>query len=117
MFSWCGVVFIGGVFGFGNFISGVWWFYISMYVYGEMVVLFVGGVFVLFLLYLLLYLVFLVGLWLFCVGYVWYCCVFDLWLFLLIWYGVFVFVSVWVFGEWLCGIVFIGFLWFGSGYL
>ena len=33
--SWRSAALTGGAFGFGNFITGIWWLYISMHVYGR----------------------------------------------------------------------------------
>ena len=47
-----GALATGWAFGFGNFVTGVYWVYISMYVYGGMPAPLAGGALVLFALYL-----------------------------------------------------------------
>jgi len=46
--SWKSAALTGGAFGFGNFITGIWWLYISMHVYGEMAAPIAGAALVLF---------------------------------------------------------------------
>ncbi|WP_069353145.1 apolipoprotein N-acyltransferase [Burkholderia cenocepacia] len=114
--SWRGAALTGGAFGFGNFISGVWWLYISMHVYGEMAAPLAGGALVLFSLYLSLYPAFSAGLWSFCAGHAWHRRAPDPRPFSPTWHGAFAFASAWALGEWLRGTVFTGFPWLGSGY-
>ncbi|MEC4601142.1 apolipoprotein N-acyltransferase, partial [Burkholderia vietnamiensis] len=114
--SWRGAALTGGAFGFGNFISGIWWLYISMHVYGEMAAPLAGGALVLFALYLSLYPAFSAALWSFCAGHAWHRRAPDPRPFAPTWHGAFAFASAWALGEWLRGTVFTGFPWLASGY-
>ncbi|HDR9054654.1 TPA: apolipoprotein N-acyltransferase [Burkholderia vietnamiensis] len=114
--SWRGAALTGGAFGFGNFISGIWWLYISMHVYGEMAAPLAGGALVLFALYLSLYPAFSAALWSFCAGHAWHRRAPEPRPFAPTWHGAFAFASAWALGEWLRGTVFTGFPWLASGY-
>ncbi|KAF1005257.1 MAG: apolipoprotein N-acyltransferase [Burkholderia sp.] len=100
----------GAAFGCGNFLSGIWWLYISMHVYGEMVAWIAGGALVLFCLYLGVYPALSALLWALAsgrhAGRAFVPC----------WHGTFVFASAWALGEWARGTVFTGFPWLASGY-
>ncbi|HDR9703852.1 TPA: apolipoprotein N-acyltransferase, partial [Burkholderia aenigmatica] len=114
--SWRSAALTGGAFGFGNFITGIWWLYISMHVYGEMAAPLAGGALVLFSLYLSLYPAFSAGLWSFCAGHAWHRRTRDPRPFSPTWHGAFAFASAWALGEWLRGTVLTGFPWLASGY-
>jgi apolipoprotein N-acyltransferase len=113
--SWKSAALTGGVFGFGNFVTGVWWLYVSMHDYGGMAAPLAGAALVLFSLYLALYPALAAGLWSLCVGHA------DngrsrVRPFALTWRGAFAFASAWALAEWLRGTVFTGFPWLASGY-
>ncbi|WP_179403542.1 apolipoprotein N-acyltransferase [Burkholderia guangdongensis] len=114
--SWRSAAATGGAFGFGNFITGIWWLFISMHVYGEMAAPLAGAALVLFALYLSLYPAFSAGLWSFCAGHAWHRREPDPRPFTPTWHGAFAFASAWALGEWLRGTVFTGFPWLASGY-
>jgi apolipoprotein N-acyltransferase len=114
--TWRGAALTGGAFGFGNFITGIWWLYISMHVYGEMAAPIAGGALVLFALYLSLYPAFSAALWSFCAGHAWQRREPDPRPFAPSWHGAFAFAGAWALGEWLRGTVFTGFPWLASGY-
>lgn len=114
--SWKHAAATGGAFGFGNFISGIWWLYISMHVYGEMAAPLAGGALVLFCLYLSIYPAFSAGLWSFCAGHARNGKAADPRPFSPTWHGAFAFASAWAVGEWLRGTVLTGFPWLASGY-
>ncbi|CAG9169904.1 Apolipoprotein N-acyltransferase [Cupriavidus pampae] len=102
----------GYAFGMGWFLSGIWWLYISMHVYGEMPAWMAAPAVVLFAAYL--------SLWPALAGAVWY------WLTrsrpaasataLAGVFGAILFGAAWGLSEWLRGVVFTGFPWLGSGY-
>ncbi len=100
----------GAAFGFGNFLTGIWWLYISMHVYGEMAAWIAGGALVLFCLYLCLYPALSALLWAFASGRR------AGRAFVPSWHGAFAFASAWALGEWARGTVFTGFPWLASGY-
>ncbi|AIO68116.1 apolipoprotein N-acyltransferase [Burkholderia oklahomensis] len=114
--SWKHAAATGGAFGFGNFITGIWWLYISMHVYGEMAAPLAGGALVLFCLFLSIYPAFSAGLWSFCAGHAQNGRAADPRPFPPTWHGAFAFASAWAVGEWLRGTVFTGFPWLASGY-
>lgn len=106
-----GALLTGGAFGFGNFVSGIWWLYVSMHFYGYMPAPMASAALVLFSLYLALYPAISAGLWYACCaprnqqaarlpG----------------WRASLAFASAWALGEWLRGTVFTGFPWLASGY-
>jgi apolipoprotein N-acyltransferase len=92
-----------GAFGFGNYVSGVWWLYVSMHDYGGMAAPLAGAAVVLFTLYLAIYPALAGALWYRLAGGIG-------------WRSSFVFAAAWTLGEWLRGLVFTGFPWLGSGY-
>jgi apolipoprotein N-acyltransferase len=92
-----------GAFGFGNYVSGVWWLYVSMHDYGGMAAPLAGAAVVLFTLYLAIYPAL--------AGAVWYRIAGGIG-----WRSSFVFAAAWTLGEWLRGLVFTGFPWLASGY-
>ncbi|KVD36689.1 apolipoprotein N-acyltransferase [Burkholderia ubonensis] len=114
--SWKSAALTGGAFGFGNFISGIWWLFISMHVYGEMAAPLAGAALLLFSLFLSLYPAFSAGLWSFCAGHAWHRREPDPRPFSPTWHGAFAFASAWALGEWLRGTLFTGFPWLASGY-
>ena len=102
----------GGAFGFGNFVTGVWWLYVSMHHYGGMAPALAAAAVLLFTSYLALYPAL--------AGYAWHWCCnrvrqrpvghFQRW------FSGLTFASAWALGEWLRGLVFTGFPWLASGY-
>ncbi|MGX0618671.1 apolipoprotein N-acyltransferase [Cupriavidus metallidurans] len=92
-------------FGLGWFLSGIWWLFISMHVYGEMPSWMAGLAVVLFAGYL--------SIWPALAGAAWH------WLTQRGRNGVLpalAFGATWALSEWLRGVVFTGFPWLGSGY-
>ncbi|WP_133647448.1 apolipoprotein N-acyltransferase [Paraburkholderia flava] len=113
--GWRSAALTGGAFGFGNFVTGVWWLYVSMHVYGGMSALLAGAAVALFSLYLAVYPAFAAGIWSFCAGHARNGALDDR-PFSPTWHGAFAFASAWALGEWLRGTVFTGFPWLASGY-
>lgn len=113
--GWKSAALTGGAFGFGNFVTGVWWLYVSMHDYGGMAAPLALAALVLFSLYLALYPAFSAGLWSFCAGHAGNGKR-DARPFAPTWHGAFAFASAWTLGEWLRGTVFTGFPWLASGY-
>ncbi|RZT43084.1 apolipoprotein N-acyltransferase [Cupriavidus agavae] len=92
-------------FGLGWFLSGIWWLYISMHVYGEMPAWMAALAVVLFAGYLSIWPALAAGTW--------------HWLTARHRNGVLTalaFGAAWALSEWLRGVVFTGFPWLGSGY-
>ncbi|MCG5072841.1 apolipoprotein N-acyltransferase [Paraburkholderia tagetis] len=117
--GWKSALFTGWAFGFGNFVSGVWWLYVSMHVYGGMPAVLAGTALVLFSLYLGLYPALAALVWSFCAGHASNGLdrsKADRLPFSPTWHGVFAFASAWALGEWARGYVFTGFPWLSSGY-
>jgi apolipoprotein N-acyltransferase len=113
--GWKSAALVGGAFGFGNFVTGIWWLYVSMHDYGGMAAPLAGAALVLFSLYLALYPAIAAGLWSICAGHA----ADDRRAprpFPPTWHGAFAFASAWALGEWLRGTVFTGFPWLASGY-
>jgi apolipoprotein N-acyltransferase len=104
-----GAALTGGAFGFGNFVTGVWWLYVSMHFYGEMPALIAGAALVLFSLYLAIYPALSAAIWYVCTAR-------SRAPFQPSWHASFAFASAWAVGEWLRGMVFTGFPWLASGY-
>jgi apolipoprotein N-acyltransferase len=113
--SWQSAALTGGAFGFGNFVTGVWWLYVSMHNYGGMAAPLAGAALALFSVYLALYPAFSAGLWSFCAGHARSAQASEP-PFSPTWHGAFAFASAWALGEWLRGTVFTGFPWLASGY-
>ncbi|MFM0338320.1 apolipoprotein N-acyltransferase [Paraburkholderia fungorum] len=114
--GWKSATLTGGAFGFGNFVSGVWWLYVSMHDYGGMAAPLAGAAVVLFSLYLALYPALAAGVWSFCAGHARNGALDDDQPFSPTWHGALAFASAWAIGEWLRGTVFTGFPWLASGY-
>jgi len=113
--GWKSAALTGFAFGFGNFVTGIWWLYVSMHDYGGMAAPLAGAAVVLFSMYLALYPAFAAGLWSFCARHAGTCKGNDTPL-SPTWYGAFSFATAWALGEWLRGTVFTGFPWLASGY-
>ncbi|MFM0735750.1 apolipoprotein N-acyltransferase [Paraburkholderia xenovorans] len=114
--SWKSAALTGGAFGFGNFVTGVWWLYVSMHDYGGMAAPLAGAAVVLFSLYLAIYPALAAGVWSFCAGHARNGAFDDNTPFSPTWHGALAFASAWALGEWLRGFVFTGFPWLASGY-
>jgi apolipoprotein N-acyltransferase len=114
--GWKSAALTGGAFGFGNFVTGVWWLYISMHDYGGMAAPLAGAAVVLFSLYLAVYPALAAGVWSFCAGHARNGAAADDTPFSPTWHGALAFASAWAIGEWLRGTVFTGFPWLASGY-
>ncbi|WP_153074578.1 apolipoprotein N-acyltransferase [Paraburkholderia bonniea] len=113
--SWKSAALTGAAFGFGNFVTGVWWLYVSMHFFGGMAAPLAGAALVLFSLYLALYPALAAALWSFCAGHARQRAD-DTQPFAPTWHGSFAFASAWAIGEWLRGTMFTGFPWLASGY-
>jgi apolipoprotein N-acyltransferase len=113
--GWKSAALTGGAFGFGNFVTGVWWLYVSMHFYGGMAAPLAGAALVLFSLYLALYPALAAGVWSFCAGHASNGKLSDQ-PFSPTWHGAFAFASAWAIAEWLRGTVFTGFPWLATGY-
>ncbi|WNC90352.1 apolipoprotein N-acyltransferase [Paraburkholderia sp. FT54] len=114
--GWKSAALTGGAFGFGNFVTGVWWLYVSMHFYGGMAAPLAGAAVVLFSLYLAVYPALAAGIWSFCAGHARNGAAVDDTPFSPTWHGALAFASAWAIGEWLRGTVFTGFPWLASGY-
>ncbi|ACD17725.1 apolipoprotein N-acyltransferase [Paraburkholderia phytofirmans] len=115
--GWKSAALTGGAFGFGNFVTGVWWLYVSMHFYGGMAAPLAGAAVVLFSLYLAIYPALAAGVWSFCAGHARNgAAMDDDTPFSPTWHGALAFASAWAIGEWLRGTVFTGFPWLASGY-
>jgi len=113
--GWKSAALTGGAFGFGNFVTGVWWLYVSMHDYGGMAPPLAAAALVLFSLYLAVYPALAAGVWSFCAGHAQNGALDDK-PFSPMWHGAFAFASAWAVSEWLRGYVFTGFPWLASGY-
>ncbi|CAB3783674.1 Apolipoprotein N-acyltransferase [Paraburkholderia ultramafica] len=113
--SWKSAALTGGAFGFGNFVTGVWWLYVSMHDYGGMAAPLAGAAVALFSLYLAVYPALSAAIWSFCAGHARNGAADDQ-PFSPTWHGALAFASAWAIGEWLRGTVFTGFPWLASGY-
>ncbi|QSN61705.1 apolipoprotein N-acyltransferase [Caballeronia sp. M1242] len=122
--GWKSAAATGWAFGFGNFVTGVWWLYVSMHDYGGMAAPLAAAAVALFSLYLAVYPALSSLVWSLVAGrarfgdedavtareidasprYA------------PTWHGAFAFASAWALGEWLRGLVFTGFPWLASGY-
>ncbi|WP_233832040.1 apolipoprotein N-acyltransferase [Paraburkholderia sp. ZP32-5] len=114
--GWKSAALTGGAFGFGNFVTGVWWLYVSMHFYGGMPAPLAGAALALFSLYLAVYPALAAGVWSFCAGHARNGAADDRRPFSPTWHGALAFASAWAIGEWLRGTVFTGFPWLASGY-
>ncbi|MGF6773050.1 apolipoprotein N-acyltransferase [Paraburkholderia sp. GAS199] len=114
--SWKSAALTGGAFGFGNYVTGVWWLYVSMHDYGGMAAPLAGAAVVLFSLYLAIYPALAAGVWSFCAGHARNGARDADPPFSPTWHGALAFASAWAIGEWLRGYVFTGFPWLASGY-
>ena len=104
-----------GAFGFGNFVTGVWWLYVSMHDYGGLAAPLAWGAVALFSLYLAIY----PGL----AGALWYRAAGTLGSLSgshigtrTGWRSSVTFAAAWTIGEWLRGLMLTGFPWLSSGY-
>ena len=120
--GWKGAALTGWAFGFGNFVTGVWWLYVSMHDYGGMAAPLAAAAVVLFSMYIAIYPALAGVVWSFCAGRARYedngsiVPAADEPRFVPTWHGAFAFASAWALGEWLRGLVFTGFPWLSSGY-
>jgi apolipoprotein N-acyltransferase len=114
--GWKSAALTGGAFGFGNYVTGVWWLYVSMHDYGGMAAPLAGAALVLFSLYLAVYPALAAGVWSFCAGHARNGASESDQPFSPTWHGALAFASAWAIGEWLRGTVFTGFPWLASGY-
>ncbi|MGV7241683.1 apolipoprotein N-acyltransferase [Caballeronia sp. M23-90] len=120
--GWKGAALTGWAFGFGNFVTGVWWLYVSMHDFGGMAAPLAAAAVVLFSMYIAIYPALAGVLWSFCAGRARYeengsvIPAADEPRFVPTWHGAFAFASAWALGEWLRGLVFTGFPWLSSGY-
>jgi apolipoprotein N-acyltransferase len=113
--GWKSAALTGFAFGFGNYVTGIWWLYVSMHDYGGMPAPLAGAALVLFSMYLAVYPALAAGVWSFCAGHARNGKLDDT-PFAPTWHGAFAFASAWAIGEWLRGTVFTGFPWLASGY-
>ncbi|SAL37404.1 apolipoprotein N-acyltransferase [Caballeronia sordidicola] len=120
--GWKGAALTGWAFGFGNFVTGVWWLYVSMHDYGGMAAPLAAAAVVLFSMYIAIYPALAGIVWSFCAGRARYedngsvVPAAGEPRFVPTWHGAFAFASAWALGEWLRGLVFTGFPWLASGY-
>ncbi len=121
--GWKGAALTGWAFGFGNFVTGVWWLYVSMHDYGGMAAPLAAAAVALFSMYLAIYPALSGVVWSLCAGRAGYddngssaAVPADEPRFVPTWDGPFAFASAWALGEWLRGLVFTGFPWLASGY-
>ncbi|WP_250483081.1 apolipoprotein N-acyltransferase [Caballeronia sp. GaOx3] len=122
--NWRSAAATGWAFGFGNFVTGVWWLYVSMHVYGGMAAPLAAAAVALFSLYLAIYPALSSVVWSFVAGRARFgdediATARDIdasQRFAPTWHGAFAFASAWALGEWLRGLVFTGFPWLASGY-
>lgn len=122
--GWKSAAATGWAFGFGNFVTGVWWLYVSMHVYGGMAPALAAAAVALFSLYLAIYPALSSVVWSFVAGRARFgdedaATARDIEAsprHAPTWHGAFAFASAWALGEWLRGLVFTGFPWLASGY-
>src|SRR5471032_1171570 len=101
--GWKSAALTGWAFGFGNFVTGVWWLYVSMHDYGGLAAPLAAAAVGLLSLYLAIYPALAGALWYRFAGGIG-------------WRSSFTFAAAWTLGEWLRGLVFTGFPWLASGY-
>lgn len=92
-----------GAFGFGNFVTGVWWLYVSMHDFGGMAAPLAAAAVALFSLYLAIYPAI--------AGALWYRVSNGIG-----WRSSVTFAAAWTIGDWLKGLMLTGFPWLGTGY-
>ncbi|MDR5751608.1 MULTISPECIES: apolipoprotein N-acyltransferase [unclassified Caballeronia] len=117
--GWKSAALTGWAFGFGNFVTGVWWLYVSMHFYGGMAAPLAAAAVALFSLYLAIYPAAASVVWSLVAGRARYDDTERAAIeprFVPTWHGAFAFASAWALGEWLRGLVFTGFPWLSSGY-
>jgi apolipoprotein N-acyltransferase len=122
--GWKSAAMTGWAFGFGNFVTGVWWLYVSMHFYGGMAAPLAAAAVALFSLYLAIYPAAAAVVWSLVAGRARFDDESGTALadasaeprFVPTWHGAFAFASAWALGEWLRGLVFTGFPWLASGY-
>jgi apolipoprotein N-acyltransferase len=122
--GWRSAAATGWAFGFGNFVTGVWWLYVSMHVYGGMAAPLAAAAVALFSLYLAIYPALSGAVWSLVAGRARFgdedaatsSDIDSAPRFAPTWHGAFAFASAWALGEWLRGLVFTGFPWLASGY-
>jgi apolipoprotein N-acyltransferase len=128
--GWKSAALTGWAFGFGNFVTGVWWLYVSMHDYGGMSAPLAAAAVALFSMYLAIYPAMSSMVWSLFAGRARYddneddqddsrssaAVLADEPRFVPTWHGAFAFASAWALGEWLRGLVFTGFPWLASGY-
>jgi apolipoprotein N-acyltransferase len=120
--GWKSAALTGWAFGFGNFVTGVWWLYVSMHDYGGMSAPLAAAAVALFSMYLAIYPALAGIVWSLVAGRARYEdngsaeSAEDEPRFVPTWHGAFAFASAWALGEWLRGLVFTGFPWLASGY-
>ncbi|CAH2786892.1 MAG: Apolipoprotein N-acyltransferase / Copper homeostasis protein CutE [uncultured Caballeronia sp.] len=125
--GWKGAALTGWAFGFGNFVTGVWWLYVSMHDYGGMAAPLAAAAVALFSMYLAIYPALAGVVWSLCAGRTRYdnneddngfsaAVPADEPRFVPTWHGAFAFASAWALSEWLRDLVFTGFPWLASGY-
>ncbi|HEY2020740.1 apolipoprotein N-acyltransferase [Paraburkholderia sp.] len=114
--GWKSAALTGGAFGFGNFVTGVWWLYVSMHFFGGMPAPLAGAALLLFSLYLAIYPALAAGVWSLCAGHARNGAADNRQPFSPSWHGALAFASAWAIGEWLRGTVFTGFPWLAAGY-
>ncbi|WP_250533083.1 apolipoprotein N-acyltransferase [Caballeronia sp. AZ10_KS36] len=122
--GWKTAAATGWAFGFGNFVTGVWWLYVSMHDYGGMAAPLAAAAVALFSLYLAVYPALSSLVWSLVAGRARFgdedaATAREMDAsprFAPTWHGAFAFASAWALGEWLRGLVFTGFPWLASGY-
>ncbi|MDR5853658.1 apolipoprotein N-acyltransferase [Caballeronia sp. LZ062] len=122
--GWKSAAATGWAFGFGNFVTGVWWLYVSMHDYGGMAAPLAAAAVALFSLYLAVYPALSSLVWSLVAGRARFgdedaatARKIDVSpRYAPTWHGAFAFASAWALGEWLRGLVFTGFPWLASGY-
>jgi apolipoprotein N-acyltransferase len=116
--GWGSAALTGWAFGFGNFVTGVWWLYVSMHDYGGMAAPLAAAAVALFTAYLAIYPALAGIVWSLMAGRTHFDDrpAADERRYAPTWHGAFAFASAWALGEWLRGLVFTGFPWLASGY-